>query len=108
MAEEDNQMQHDDIEENQDSPVAGEWIMNVSKAQRRRDRRQLSQINRQPPPSSPQEEKPRPPRTKRAPRTVLLPLDDYKLVLRPRNGLNVGKLAPSELSLALLQATNTT
>lgn len=82
--------------------------MNVSKAQRRRDRRQLSQINRQPPPSSLQEEKPRPPRTKRAPRPVPLPLDDYKLVLRPRNGLNVGKLAPSELSLALLQATNTT
>ncbi|KAH7958277.1 hypothetical protein HPB49_000456 [Dermacentor silvarum] len=37
-----------------------------------------------------------------------LPLDDYKLVMRPRSGLDVAKLAPSELSLALLQATNTT
>ncbi|KAH9364848.1 hypothetical protein HPB48_019552 [Haemaphysalis longicornis] len=44
MAEEDNQMQHDDFEKNQDSPAADEWIMNVSKAQRRRDRQQLGQI----------------------------------------------------------------
>lgn len=108
MAEEDSLMQQDNIEESQDSPAAGEWIMNVSRAQRRRGRRQLSQTNRQPPRSSPQEGKTRPPSSKRAPRPLPLPLDDYKLVLRPRNGLNVGKLAPSELSLALLQATNTT
>ncbi|KAH9359518.1 hypothetical protein HPB48_000918 [Haemaphysalis longicornis] len=70
MAKEDNQMQHD-IEENQDAPAAGEWTMNVSKAQRRRNQRQLSQINRQPPPSSPQEKKPGPPWTTRAPEQCL-------------------------------------
>ncbi|KAH7948997.1 hypothetical protein HPB49_004077 [Dermacentor silvarum] len=45
---------------------------------------------------------------KPAPRPAPLPLDDYKLLMRPRSRLDVAKLAPSELSLALLQATNTT
>ncbi|KAH7933392.1 hypothetical protein HPB49_012141 [Dermacentor silvarum] len=77
-------------------------------AQCRRGRRKLNPTSGQPPPSSPLEPQPILTMRKPAPRPAPLPLDDYKLVMRPRSGLDVAKLAPSELSLALLQDTNTT
>ncbi|KAH7953151.1 hypothetical protein HPB49_005166 [Dermacentor silvarum] len=108
MDDEGNGMQQDNNEESQESTAAGEWIMAASKAQRRRGRRKLNLTSGPPPPSSPLERQPRLTMRKPAPRPAPLPLDDYKLVMRSRSGLDVAKLAPSELSLALLQATNTT
>ncbi|KAH7953899.1 hypothetical protein HPB49_013851 [Dermacentor silvarum] len=108
MDDEGNGMQQDNNEESQESTAAGEWITAASKAQRRRGRRKLNLTSGPPPPSSPLERQPRLTMRKPAPRPAPLPLDDYKLVMRSRSGLDVAKLAPSELSLALLQATNTT
>ncbi|KAH7933314.1 hypothetical protein HPB49_011426 [Dermacentor silvarum] len=101
-------MQQDDNEESQESTAAGEWITAASKAQRRRGRRKLNLTCGQPPPFLPLERQLRLTMRKPAPRPAPLPLDDHKLVMRPRTGLDVAKLPPSELSLALLQATNTT
>lgn len=87
------------------------WTESVSKAQRRRNRQasivptatlqaahgskatsefQLRQVSRKP-----------------MPRPAPLPINDFKLVLRPQDGLNLSKVLPSTLSLALLHATNT-
>lgn len=87
------------------------WTESVSMAQRRRNLQasivptatlqathgsqatselQLSKVSRKP-----------------MPRPAPLPINDFKLVLRPQDGLNLSKVLPSTLSLALLHATNT-
>lgn len=87
------------------------WSDVVSKAQRRRDRQQLglteSQARQAPPPTPPGRQS-RPTLRKPKPWFKPLPRDDCKLVLRPRAGLNLKQILPSQLTLALLHATSTT
>lgn len=113
--EDENEMPH---EANQDESLesaseenGNTWADIVSKAQRRRNRQaavapgltQATLVNQ-----DTSARQPRPVARKPAPRPAPLPIDDFKLVLRPQDGLNLSKILPSTLSLALLQATNKT
>lgn len=117
--EEDNCMHQDDesLVESQNLSEKGKtgsvksWSEVISRAQRRRDQRQLrltdNQTKQAPSPSPPGRQS-RP--TLRQARNWFKPLprDHCKLVLRPRGGLNLQHILPSQLTLALLHATNTT
>ncbi|KAH9365750.1 hypothetical protein HPB48_012902 [Haemaphysalis longicornis] len=87
------------------------WSEVISRAQRRRDQRQLRITDNQ------TKQAPSPSPTARPSRPTLrqarhwfkpLPRDHCKLVLRPRGGLNLQHILPSQLTLALLHATSTT
>lgn len=92
--------------DNQDYPSSGTkktrqlWINVVLKAQRRRARQQLNLTQKQVtlPPSLSSPRQLRRATTRRpAPTPTPFPLKEFKRILRPCNGLNVGRLQASSL-----------
>lgn len=105
--EEDIAMNHDS-NEGEYSELSSEhdstWIDVVTKAQRRRQRKLNDEVG---PTAEPKPPTPLPVR-KAAPRPNPLPRDDFKLVLRPQDGLKLANLDVAEVSLALLNSINFT
>ncbi|KAG0435983.1 hypothetical protein HPB47_018209 [Ixodes persulcatus] len=105
--EEDIAMNHDS-NEGEYSELSSEhdstWIDVVTKAQRRRQRKLNDEVG---PTAEPKPPTPLPVR-KAAPRPNPLPRDDFKLVLRPQDGLKRANLDIAEVSLALLNSINFT
>ncbi|KAG0415456.1 hypothetical protein HPB47_007379 [Ixodes persulcatus] len=105
--EEDIAMNHDS-NEGEYSELSSEhdstWIDVVTKAQRRRQRKLNDEVG---PTAEPKPPTPLPVR-KAAPRPNPLPRDDFKLVLRPQDGLKLANLDIAEVSLALLNSINFT
>lgn len=107
--EEDSEMQHEASEDDKADPSPEEddmsWTDAVSRAQRRRQRKAENKLSV---PSAPPVTQAPPAAHKPMPRPSTLPRDDYKLVLRPQDGLKLSDIQPSVLSLTLLQATHST
>ncbi|KAG0430965.1 hypothetical protein HPB47_022215 [Ixodes persulcatus] len=105
--EEDIAMNHDS-NEGEYSELSSEhdstWIDVVTKARRRRQRKLNDEVG---PTAEPKPPTPLPVR-KAAPRPNPLPRDDFKLVLRPQDGLKLANLDIAEVSLALLNSINFT
>lgn len=87
-----------------DSRSNADWIEVVTRAQRRRERKPNPAVGLTAQPTTT-----KPSLTpKFAPRPAPLPRDDYKLVLRPQGGLKIAQLDLAEVSLALLNAIQST
>ncbi|KAH9378064.1 hypothetical protein HPB48_007112 [Haemaphysalis longicornis] len=80
------------------------WILNVSRAQRRKAK--VSDTKNQK--LTPARPIVRPSIHNAKPKPPPLPKDDYKLVIRPKEGLALAKLSPAQLSEALLQEAKLT
>ncbi|KAH9362605.1 hypothetical protein HPB48_015481 [Haemaphysalis longicornis] len=108
--------QHDDTPDednmqcgsNEEEPIESNpdkgWILNVSRAQRRKAK--VSDTKNQN--LTPARLILRPSIHNAKPKPPPLPKDDYKLVIRPKEGLAVAKLSPAQLSEALLQEAKLT
>ncbi|KAH9362636.1 hypothetical protein HPB48_001267 [Haemaphysalis longicornis] len=80
-----------------------DWITVTSRAQRRRMKSQaITPTTTLTPPKSDL----RPSRSPRKPKLPPLPADDYKLAIRPRNGLPLSKVSPMALSDCILREAN--
>lgn len=108
--------QHDDTQDednmqcgsNEEVPIESNpdegWILNVSRAQRRKAK--VSDTKNQN--LTPARPILRPSIHNAKPKPPPLPKDDYKLVIRPKEGLALAKLSPAQLSEALLQEAKLT